>query len=118
MGVDPQMGMTSRAGAACVIQGVEVLSPTIDDMRCARRRIASHVHCTPVMASAGIDAEAGCRFHSSEGPGHSCDQVDRPGSATEVLKEASSNGSRLHSCSSEQMIRCHGHKPSRGIVAL
>ena len=37
------------------------LPVTIDDVRAARARIASHVHRTPVMTSRRLDARAGCR---------------------------------------------------------
>jgi len=37
--------------------------PTIDDVRAAAVRIEGHVHRTPVMTSATIDALVGCRVH-------------------------------------------------------
>jgi threonine dehydratase len=37
------------------------LEPTIDDIRAAARRIASHIHRTPVATSATLDRELGAR---------------------------------------------------------
>ncbi|MFI5121246.1 MAG: threonine/serine dehydratase [Thermoanaerobaculia bacterium] len=39
------------------------LPVTLDDVRAARERIASHVHRTPVLTSRRLDARAGCRLY-------------------------------------------------------
>lgn len=47
--------------------------PTIDDVRDAAARIDGHVHLTPVMTSASIDALVGCRVHFK------CEHLQRGG---------------------------------------
>jgi threonine dehydratase/serine racemase len=47
--------------------------PTIDDVRAAAARIGPHVHRTPLMTSASIDAMVGCRVHFK------CEHLQRGG---------------------------------------
>lgn len=50
------------------------LTPTLEQIRAARERIAPHIHRTPVLMSASLDALAGARLHFK------CENLQRSGS--------------------------------------
>jgi threonine dehydratase len=54
--------------------GALAAGPTFDDIRAAHGRIAPHVHRTPVMTSASLDAIAGARLYFK------CENLQRSGS--------------------------------------
>src|SRR2546425_10841394 len=52
----------------------EMVGPDLETIRAAQRRIASHIHRTPVMTSASLDAIAGARLYFK------CENLQKTGS--------------------------------------
>jgi threonine dehydratase len=54
--------------------GTETIPPDLEAIRAAHRRIAPHIHRTPVMTSASLDAVAGARLYFK------CENLQKTGS--------------------------------------
>ena len=65
MKLGPRLGAASpqTAGYVAAVQPADVFDVSFDDVVAARARIEGHIHDTPVLTSASIDAQAGTRVH-------------------------------------------------------